>query len=316
MSGAAQSPAVVGGRGSRQLLKGAIKIADIVKPAEGGNLGYFFVRPGQQLAAFYNAKPVQIRKRSVAGVVPKAMTEVAFAEAGFFGQLLQSQGLRKMLLQEVQTFLNLLVKGMLGGIKAQSGKTEVIKLLPAQKQAADEGEFIAGQLGSLQGKDMGQQRKKPGVFRLVPGDRIDAVDSPKLQRRKIGLTVGRKALLQQVQIEHHRPVAAGGAGWICGAVDQPRGNKDSFSGPQREGMAFHLEVHRSLLQVEELCLGMTMQIEGAGLSRVYHGAVKGKGPGRGAVYHGLQGQGILRKLFFRHGINLPGSGSDASLCLS
>lgn len=65
-------------------IKGSIEITDIVEPAEGGNLSYFFVRLREQFTAFYNAEAIEVCKGSVTGAVFKAVTKITFAEAGFF----------------------------------------------------------------------------------------------------------------------------------------------------------------------------------------------------------------------------------------
>ena len=67
-------------RNSHDLVKGTVKITDIVKPAEGGDLSYFCVRSDQQLTAFYNAQAVQILKGGVSGTVFEAVAKVAFAK--------------------------------------------------------------------------------------------------------------------------------------------------------------------------------------------------------------------------------------------
>lgn len=199
-----------------------------------------------------------------------------------------------MLLQEIQNILNLSVERIVKRVGTEFGKTEIIQFLPTEKQGAHEGELIMFQLRFLQGKEGGKQCQKPGIFRFCGGYRVDAVEPPLLQWRKVDLTVGRKISLCHTKVKYKGPVTADrSTGPIHRSVDLARRNKDPLARAQRERAALHLKIYQPLLQIKYFCLRVTVEIESTGFSLLHYCAVEGKRPGGSAVYDGLQRQGIL-----------------------
>ena len=114
-------------------MKGPVEITDIVKPAKGGNLRYFFVRLREQLAAFHDTDADEVFEGRAAGEALKTVAVITFAEAGVFCKVGEGQSFIVMRHHVVQAFLQL------GGFAVRrsfdcAGKVEIIQLLPADEE--------------------------------------------------------------------------------------------------------------------------------------------------------------------------------------